>query len=168
MEIEVKGKVFGLKFDFRAARAIKNITYDDSKEMAAVVTGLLDADPEVIADLVQAGLSYLKAKAPTPDDIFNAVSDLFNEKDPEIIAQEMMDELVQSGFFKSKIKVWAKNQKKYLKLFGDRLFSMKENAEEEEDSEKKQDMIGKVKLQEEMKKQLELQLSKVEKLISKK
>lgn len=147
MEITVAKKNVEIKFDFKSMYKINNrlgtvnneTGQRNSDGVGSLFYKILERDDSAIVDLIRLASSSGK-KAPTDDEILDAIADVVEEEgSTEGLFKELEEDMVASGFFKEKISKYIENMEKtvtYLK------------AREDEDAAQIEivvQMIGKMK-----------------------
>lgn len=170
--LEINKNEYTPKLSFRALKELKEHKYQNMVGMDGVVSALIDQDPETIVSIYHASLADYKMKQPTEEQVFDAVSELFNVSTSANPIEEQIDKIFgafkDSGFFKVQLKAWVNNQKKYLKMLDAKSYAMKQQIQDESDKTLKAELQDKFQTQSEVVGNLKEQVSKLDKLISRK
>lgn len=170
--LEINKNQYSPKLSFRALKELKEHKYQNMVGMDGIVSALIDQDPETIVAIYHASLADYKMKQPTEEQVFDAVSELFNVSTSANPIEEQIDKIFgafkDSGFFKVQLKAWVNNQKKYLKMLDAKSYAMKQQIQDESDKTLKAELQDKFQTQSEVVGNLKEQVSKLDKLISRK
>lgn len=120
MEFKIKNKIIEIKFDYRTMFKVDKQLATKNKETGAsnndgvgtLFNNILNRNDAGIVDLITLSANKAFSKAISEDDAITAIEDWLVEHDAEsteILFEEIQQEMVDSGFFRTKILKYIEN-----------------------------------------------------------
>lgn len=115
MQLLINDKSVDVKFNFGSLLLWRDTLkdadgkkQDDDNIYDQMFTSLVNGEPYALTQVIYGGLAYLGNDKPSFSVVFDAVSELMNEKDPDELAKEVLAELDNNGFFKAQLNHWKR------------------------------------------------------------